>query len=64
MVEADFLLSEMLSPYQNFKYALKSKDLQRQYPSLLGRFLNFLNYKEIWKKDVNIIKHWKVEIRY
>jgi hypothetical protein len=42
MVEADILLSEMLSPYQNFKYALKSKDVQRQYPSLLGRFLNFL----------------------
>jgi len=36
------LLLGMLSPYQNFKYALKSKEAQRQYPSLLGKFLNYL----------------------
>ena len=38
------LLSDALSPYQNFKYALKSKDVQRQYPSLLNRFLTFLQF--------------------
>lgn len=37
-------LSEMLSPYQNFTYALKSKDVQRQYPSLLDTFLCFLKF--------------------
>jgi hypothetical protein len=41
MSEQDLLLG-MLSPYQNFKYALKSKDVQRQYPSLLAKFLNYL----------------------
>jgi site-specific recombinase XerC len=38
------MLPEMLSPYENFKYALRSKDVQRQYPSLLDKFLNFLQY--------------------
>jgi site-specific recombinase XerC len=38
------LLSDTLSPYQNFRYALKSKDVQRQYPSLLNRFLTFLQF--------------------
>jgi hypothetical protein len=30
------------SPYHNFVYALKSKDVKRQYPVMLSRFLNFL----------------------
>ena len=30
------------SPYQNFIYALKSKDVKRQYPVMLSRFLNFI----------------------
>ncbi len=29
------------TPYQNFTYALKSKDVKRQYPVMLLRFLNF-----------------------
>jgi hypothetical protein len=33
-----------LSPYDNFIYALKSKDVIRQYPSLLGKFLDFLQF--------------------
>jgi hypothetical protein len=41
VVVADSLV-EILSPYQNFTFALKSKDVQRQYPSLLERFLNFV----------------------
>jgi integrase len=32
-----------LTPLENFTYALKSKDAKRQYPSLLNRFLCFLN---------------------
>ncbi|HEY6658565.1 MAG TPA: hypothetical protein VIZ62_08555, partial [Nitrososphaeraceae archaeon] len=31
------------SPFQNFTYALKSKDVKRQYPAMLSRFLNFLD---------------------
>jgi hypothetical protein len=31
------------SPYQNFVYALKSKDVKRQYPVMFSRFLNFIS---------------------
>ena len=31
------------SPFQNFTYALKSKDVKRQYPAMLSRFLNFID---------------------
>ena len=34
-----------LSPYENFIYALKSKDVKRQYPSLLNRFMTFIDVK-------------------
>ena len=30
-----------LTPYQNFTYGLKSKDIKRQYPVMLLRFLKF-----------------------
>ena len=30
-----------VSPYAKFKMALKSKEVQRQYPNLLDRFLDF-----------------------
>jgi hypothetical protein len=30
-----------VSPYAKFKMALKSKEVQRQYPNLLERFLDF-----------------------
>jgi len=32
--------------YQNFTYGLKSKDVKRQYPVMLLRFLNFVNASE------------------
>ncbi len=31
------------TPFQNFAYALKSKDVKRQYPAMLMRFLSFTN---------------------
>jgi hypothetical protein len=34
-------------PYQNFIYALKLKDIKRQYPVMLSRFLNSMDVKEI-----------------
>ena len=39
------MLISDLSPYQNFVYALKSKDVKRQYPVMLSRFLNFIEEK-------------------
>jgi hypothetical protein len=35
------LIPSRLSPYAKFKMALKSKEVQRQYPNLLERFLDF-----------------------
>jgi hypothetical protein len=37
---SDSLVPSTLSPYSKFKMALKSKEVQRQYPNLLGRFLD------------------------
>jgi hypothetical protein len=34
-----------LSPYSKFRMALKSKEVQRQYPSLLEKFLDFYKFE-------------------
>jgi hypothetical protein len=39
------LVPSKLSPYAKFKMALKSKEVQRQYPSLLGKFLDFCKFE-------------------
>jgi hypothetical protein len=39
------LFPPRLSPYAKFKMALKSKEVQRQYPNLLERFLDFCKFK-------------------
>jgi len=39
------LVPSRLSPYAKFKMALKSKEVQRQYPNLLERFLDFCNFE-------------------
>jgi hypothetical protein len=31
------------SPYQNFVFALKSKEVKRQYPAMLSRFFDFIH---------------------
>jgi len=33
---------EILSPYDNFVYALKAKESKRQYPHRLDKFLSYL----------------------
>jgi hypothetical protein len=38
--EAAISVQTKLSPYAKFKMALKSKEVQRQYPNLLGRFFD------------------------
>jgi hypothetical protein len=37
----DSLVQSTLSPYSKFKMPLKSKEVQRQYPNLLEKFLDF-----------------------
>jgi hypothetical protein len=39
------LVPSRLSPYAIFKMALKSKEVQRQYPSLLERFMDFCKFE-------------------
>ena len=39
------LVLSRLSPYAKFKMALKSKEVQRQYPNLLERFLDFCKFE-------------------
>jgi hypothetical protein len=39
------LIPSRLSPYAKFKMALKSKEVQRQYTNLLGRFLDFCRFE-------------------
>jgi hypothetical protein len=34
-------ITSVLSPYAKFKLALKSKEVKRQYPNLLEKFLDF-----------------------
>jgi hypothetical protein len=41
----DSMVSSRLTPYAKFKVALKSKEVQRQYPSLLGKFLDFCKFE-------------------
>ena len=44
-ITADSLFTSTLSPYSKFKMALKSKEVQRQYPNLLERFLDFCKFE-------------------
>jgi hypothetical protein len=39
------LVPSRLSPYAKFKMALKSKEVQRQYPNLLERFFDFCKFE-------------------
>ena len=41
----DSVVTSALSPYSRFKMALKSKEVQRQYPNLLERFLDFCKFE-------------------
>jgi hypothetical protein len=38
---AESMATPRVSPYAKFKMALKSREVQRQYPNLLERFLDF-----------------------
>ena len=38
---AESVSQTRVSPYDKFKMALKSKEIQRQYPNLLSKFFDF-----------------------
>ena len=61
---ADLLVTSTLSPYSKFKMALKSKEVQRQYPNLLQRFLDFCNLDglDVEQKALEFSHFAKVEI--
>jgi hypothetical protein len=42
MLEQEIEVQEMLSPYDNFAYALNAKETRRHYPHRLDKFLVFL----------------------
>lgn len=42
---ANLPITPALSPFSKFKIALKSKEVQRQYPNLLERFLDFCKFE-------------------
>jgi hypothetical protein len=42
---ADQSITSVLSPYARFKMALKSKEVKRQYPNLLEKFLDFCKFE-------------------
>jgi hypothetical protein len=48
---ADSLVPPTLSPYSKFKMALRSKEVQRQYPNLLERFLDFCKFEGLDVED-------------
>jgi hypothetical protein len=41
----DLSVTSVLSPYAKFKMALKSKEVKRQYPNLLEKFLDFCKFE-------------------
>lgn len=56
----DSLLNSTLTPYAKFEIALKSKEVQRQYPNLLLKFLVFCNFggSSIEKKQYPYPAHY------
>jgi hypothetical protein len=47
-------ISTRLSPYTKFTMALKSKEVQRQYPNLLGRFLDFCRFEGLTVEEKSL----------
>jgi hypothetical protein len=43
----DLSVTSVLSPYAKFKMALKSKEVKRQYPNLLEKFLDFCKFEAL-----------------
>ena len=54
-------LSAALSPHSKFKTALKSRKVQRQYPNLLERFLDFCRFEalDVEQKSLELFRFTK-----
>jgi hypothetical protein len=44
-ISSESIIPIIVSPHAKFKMALKSKEVQRQYPNLLTRFLDFSRFE-------------------
>ena len=58
------LVPSRVSPYAKFKMALKSKEVQRQYPNLLERFLDFCKFEglDIEQKAIKFCDSVKLKL--
>lgn len=50
--------AEMLSPYDNFLYALKAKETKRQYPHRLDKFLQFMGFQGTIQEKCNLLNEF------
>jgi hypothetical protein len=50
-LELELEQERVLTPYDNFLYALKAKEIKRQYPHRLDKFLSFMGFREPLKKS-------------
>jgi hypothetical protein len=55
-----------LSSYSKFRMALKSREVQRQYPNLLEKFLDFCRFKglDIQQKSLEFFRFTKDKSQY
>ena len=49
---------QVLSPYDNFLYALKAKETKRQYPHGLDKFLSFMGFKGTIEEKCGELYHF------
>ncbi len=71
-MELELEQEQVLSPYENFLYALKAKETKRQYPHRLDKFLVFMGLKgsieekctelyEFTKNNTNVIQSFLIK---
>ena len=48
----------MLSPYDNFLYALKAKESKRQYPHRLDKLLQFMDFQGTIQEKCNLLNEF------
>jgi hypothetical protein len=53
-LELELNQEQVLSPYDNFLYALKAKETKRQYPHRLDKFLSFMGFKGTIEEKLEI----------
>ena len=56
---AESMATLRVSPYAKFKMALRSKEVQRQYPSLLERFLDFGKFEGLDVEQKGLLRYYQ-----